>query len=505
MNENNLNCLWGAIKFRVNRTSQWQNEVEVAGFYLGSYIKAGERFFPIDEFTGIDIVEENEKLYIPMVEECFNIKDNDIFFGLPIFLGNELKNLESFSDKLRFARKKMYEYLACASEYEFSCITDLKDDMKIISFLAQTESSSYAIDMSKPLDFEFLKSKDKDENLYLNRKSIVNKVKERIVAQDDQVETFVNAVYNNQKYGAFEGLKTNIMIIGPTGVGKTELCKTIAKTLDVPMIIKDITKYSTTGYVGGDILSLLSDLLYESDGDIEKAEKGIIVLDESDKIGKVNSSNSSIRTIDIQHELYGLIGNGVYTVKYEDEEVEIDTSQITFIFTGAFQNIIDLKKKDKKSIGFNSCENTTSNILITREDLHVLGGMEREFLRRVPIIIQMNSLKKDDLKKIITTSKISNLKVWEDALLNVDNIKLTYDESVVDLIATKAEKLGGGASAIKTVVTRTLSQVLSDAADGNIKNATISISDKTIDNPKEYVLIKKRKRGNKYELSNYDG
>ncbi len=505
MNNDSLNCLWGSIKFRVNRTSKWQNEVEVAGFYLGNYVKNGNRFFPIDEFSGINIAEEDEKLYVPIVEECFDIEDNDIFFGLPIFLGDELKDIRFLSEKLRFARKKMYEYLAQASKYEFSCITDLKDDIKIISFIAQTDSSSYSIDMNKSLDFEYLKSKDKDSSPYLNRRNIIDKVKERVVAQDDQVETFVNAVYNNQKYGAFEGLKNNIMIIGPTGVGKTELCKTTAKILDVPMIIKDITKYSTTGYVGGDILSLLSDLLYEADGDIEKAEKGIIVLDEADKIGKVNSGNSSIRTADVQHELYGLIGDGVYMVKYEDEEVEIDTSQITFVFTGAFQNIIDLKKKDRKLIGFNSCENTSPDVLISREDLHKLGGMEREFLRRVPIIIQMNSLKKEDLKKIITTSKISNLKVWENALLDIDNIKLIYNESTIDVIATNAEKLGGGASSIKSVVTNTLSQVLSDAADGIIKNTTISISDETVGDPKKYTLIKKRKRGAKHELSNYDG
>ena len=156
----------------------------------------------------------------------------------------------------------MYEYLVQASDYEFSCITDLKDDVNLVSFIAENDSVSYNIDMSSTLMTSLMECRNsKGNKFYLNRKDIVKKVQERVVAQDLQVEAFVNAVYNNQKYGEFEGRKTNVMIIGPTGVGKTETCMTTAKILDVPMIIKDATKYSTTGYVGGDVVSLLEDLL----------------------------------------------------------------------------------------------------------------------------------------------------------------------------------------------------------------------------------------------------
>ena len=145
-------------------------------------------------------------MYIPIVEDCFNNNDTDTFFGLPIFLGDYIKSVEfkSPSDKLRFARKKMYEYLVQASDYEFSCITDLKDDVNLVSFIAEGDSVSYNIDMSSTLRTSLMECRNSEGNkFYLNRKDIVKKVQERVVAQDLKVEAFVNAVYNNQKYGEF--------------------------------------------------------------------------------------------------------------------------------------------------------------------------------------------------------------------------------------------------------------------------------------------------------------
>lgn len=396
----------------------------------------------------------------------------------------------------------MYEYLVQASDYEFSCITDLKDDVNLVSFIAEGDSVSYNIDMSSTLRTSLMECRNSEGNkFYLNRKDIVKKVQERVVAQDLQVEAFVNAVYNNQKYGEFEGLKTNVMIIGPTGVGKTETCMTTAKILDVPMIIKDATKYSTTGYVGGDVVSLLDDLLTEANGDVKKAEKGIIVLDEFDKLGEDSASNSSIRTKDVQQELYGLMDRGVYTIKHNKETIKIDTSKITFVFAGAFQRIIDAKSNSKKAIGFNQDDGVLENVVITRDDLHKLGGMEREFLRRVPVIVQMKSLEKEDLKEILTTSKISNLRMWQTALFSTDRIRLSCDSSAIDAIASKSFLTGGGASALKTVVTETLSQILSDAADGVLYNTDVFIDSDTVTDPKKYVKkeqnvkVKKEMRG----------
>lgn len=505
MNANDFDNLWGAVKFKAKRESSWKSSIEITGIYLGTYIKKGKRFFPIDEFTGIDYpVTSGKPMYIPIVEDCFNNNDTDTFFGLPIFLGDYIKNVEfkSPSDKLRFARKKMYEYLVQASDYEFSCITDLKDDVNLVSFIAEGDSVSYNIDMSSTLRTSLMECRNSEGNkFYLNRKDIVKKVQERVVAQDLQVEAFVNAVYNNQKYGEFEGLKTNVMIIGPTGVGKTETCMTTAKILDVPMIIKDATKYSTTGYVGGDVVSLLDDLLTEANGDVKKAEKGIIVLDEFDKLGEDSASNSSIRTKDVQQELYGLMDRGVYTIKHNKETIKIDTSKITFVFAGAFQRIIDAKSNSKKAIGFNQDDGVLENVVITRDDLHKLGGMEREFLRRVPVIVQMKSLEKEDLKEILTTSKISNLRMWQTALFSTDRIRLSCDTSAIDAIASKSFLTGGGASALKTVVTETLSQILSDAADGVLYNTDVFIDSDTVTDPKKYVKkeqnvkVKKEMRG----------
>lgn len=501
MNANDFDNLWGAIKFKAKRESSWKSSIEITGLYLGTYIKKGKRFFPIDEFTGIDYPTLLGKpAYIPIIEDCFSNNNTDTFYGLPVFLGEYIKNasFKSPSDKLRFARKKMYEYLVQASDYEFSCITDLKDNVNLVSFIAENDSASYNVDMSSPLKSSLMQCKDPESNkFYLNRKDIVKKVQERVVAQDSQVEAFVNAVYNNQKYGEFEGLKTNVMIIGPTGVGKTETCMTTAKILDVPMIIKDATKYSTTGYVGGDVVSLLDDLLTEANGDVKKAEKGIIVLDEFDKLGEDGASNSSIRTKDVQQELYGLMDRGVYVVKHDKKQVKIDTSKITFVFAGAFQRIIDTKNNSKKAIGFNHDEEKKKNVIITRDDLHKLGGMEREFLRRIPVIVQMKTLEKEDLKEILTTSKISNLKMWQTALFSTDKIKLSCDSSAIDAIASKSFTTGGGASALKTVVTETLSQILSDAADGILYNTDVYIDAETVSDPKKYVKKEQKVKGKK--------
>ncbi len=270
-------------------------------------------------------------------------------------------------------------------------------------------------------------------------------VKKTIIAQDEQVKQILAAVYKNQSIinsnlsdEMIAKLKENIIVYGPTGTGKTEILNQLAKICNVPIVIEDITSFSETGYVGRDVSEMLSDLYALAGMDIEKAEKGILVIDEFDKLGASGSdmmTDGPSRT-GVQRSLLKLLDGGTLTFKddnYEGRTLEFNTSKLTIVALGAFSGI---KKDDDYSD-------------VTIKDFTDYGII-REVMGRFSKLVQMNAFSKEDIKHILLESQLSPINTYKKMFEEM-GIEFTYDDELIDYIAEEAIALDCGARSLKTV------------------------------------------------------
>ena len=481
-------------------------EVRVFQAKVNSY-----EFIPVDYRIGSFSPENgkficrNNKTVLESAKTFLDYREDDVktFYAFPI----KVDKLNENTDESKTLEDLFLEYFTYVKSYEHICVISDKTGIKAPQFCSV---KPFSIENPIYNNWELEFSTDRTmvkllDRPTVDRLSIIEAIKKRIVAQDKQVEQFVTAVVANQKYGKYEGLKNNIMIIGPTGVGKTEMCNSLAKILDIPIIKRDATKYTTTGYVGGSVLDLLEDLYIASGKNKERTEKGIIILDEFDKLGCVDDVHSSkVRTRDVQQELLGMLGNTTYDLFTDKRRITIDTSKITFVLTGAFQNVFESLKKENKrhSLGFIQEQITGSEVVLKRENLVKIGGIESEILRRIPVIIQMNSLEKDDLKNILEHSEISNLRIWSTALLKEDGINLVWSNEILDEIASRAYEIGGGASGLQSAVSYSLQSITNEVLDGEIYDCDILMEEGISSDPSKYLV---KKKGALNELSESNG
>lgn len=508
------NNLWGVVKFKICfNNNETIHNIKPVGFCIGEYCSDKNIF--IEGSTGEKL--SNVVDYFRFLD----FKDNKegYFFGFPINLTERLEqfikcNEEQFLDTVNYFMKIYLEDVTRRDYYSSYAYKDGRRRMSFHSFenndKCQIDDYTEALPEYKD-DFNTLKvlaSYSPSKRVISDRQKIIDQMRQRIVSQDEQIETIVDAVLSNQKYGNYEGLKDNVLLIGSAGTGKTEIVSSLSKILDIPMAIVDATKYTSTGYVGSSVTEMLRDLYFLSGKDLEKTKKGIIFIDEFDKLCLSRGANeSTVATRDVQHELLGLLEGKTYDVELNKfNTVSIDTSKITFILGGAFQHIIDLDKNKKAKIGFGSLDETKEKTKkITRDELRENSIIELELLRRIPIIVQTNNLDKDDLKQILTKSKISNLKVWQTAFLENDNVVLKCTDSALDLIAQEAVSVGGGASGLKSVVASTISKIKSDILDDMLFDCEVTITEETVKDNSNYQYVKRMKKEGKNELSEVNG
>jgi ATP-dependent Clp protease ATP-binding subunit ClpX len=294
-----------------------------------------------------------------------------------------------------------------------------------------------------------------------------------VIGQETAKKTLAVEVYNHYKRihnrSSIDFPKSNVLLIGPTGVGKTYLMEILSKILDVPLATGDATTLTEVGYVGKSVDSLLTDLIASADGDIKKAEQGIIYIDEIDKLAASNdkANAKSVGSSGVQKSLLKMMEGTKFT--FEDG-TSINTKNILFVCGGAFENldkIIESRKKVGSSMGFGSSQQITKsengfkdNLLqdVTPVDL-VKFGMVREFLGRVPNIVVLNPLTVDDLKNILTKPKNALLKQYQ-ALFKMDNVRLKFASDAVDYIANEAIKKGTGARGLKSIISRRLNDLM---------------------------------------------
>ena len=296
---------------------------------------------------------------------------------------------------------------------------------------------------------------------------------EYVIGQDKAKKVLSVAVYNHYKRVAtgtmdeIEIEKSNMLMIGPTGCGKTYLVKTLAKLLDVPLAITDATSLTEAGYIGDDIESVVSKLLAAADNDVERAEQGIIFIDEIDKIAKKKtSSQRDVSGESVQQGMLKLLEGSEVEVPVGANSknamvplTTVNTKNILFICGGAFpaiEDIIKARLNKQSSIGFRADlkdkYDKDPNILkqVTNEDLREFG-MIPEFLGRLPVLFTLDALDKDMYIKILKEPKNAILKQYKK-LLALDEVDLQFDDSAYEAIAEKAMKKNTGARALRAII-----------------------------------------------------
>lgn len=441
------------------------------------------------------LFKKRSVVYEMEIFEIFELEDYVVGISFTNIDGEKRCNILSGKQKGGYA---CLDYNA-NSEYIFepddlvNAIKSNDDDVNFNSIrIKQLSKPKYYLKNSKNLSLERIIRQDlinylqQLDNLEENEKmtsfepnniiDMYTSIKKTIIAQDEQIKKILTSLFKNQKVvnsnfdlDLIAKLKENILVYGPTGTGKTEILKRISKLFGIPIVIEDATSLSEIGYEGRNVTDMLDDLCLAADGNIELAEKGILVIDEIDKLAeKLLATKSHVSRVGVQRSLLKLLDGA--TLYYNNKK--FDTSKLTIVGLGAFTGIIDNDEYGK----------------ITENDF-IEYGIMRELIGRFSKKIAMNPLKKEDFKRILIESDFSPLNTYKK-MFDMLQVKYDFDDEFLEYISNLALEKQSGARSLKTLLDDCISGALFDVFTGEYSRISLV---KPKDDNQHYILTKKLK------------
>ena len=464
------------------------NEQELAVIFILDKRFQPTRFYPKKVISGY--YDENSLSFISAKGKsyCYALitqDENQEVFALRTTVGRlnshyHQRTLPALT-KMYLRDLKKYFYCYQASRIDYTDISFIRTD-----YLTEKVTELKDIDLKNILKV--------CNNVGFDTNKLISDLKEKIVGQDEAIGDIVSTIWQNVKGKQ----KNNILLIGPTGVGKTEIIRTIADKLNIPLVIANATNLTQTGYIGKSVEDILKELLIRCDNNIMKAEHSIIVIDEIDKLaGSSGNDRESVGTTAVQDELLKLLEDGTYTINISNdtayqENIQIETKNITFIGIGAFSYLDEMRKYERKnSLGFNSkITPKVENTQITTKEL-TNYGLKPELIGRFSNIIELSPLTKENLIEIMINTKDNSLS-QKINLLNEFGIDVEIKENVYDIIAKEAIEKKTGARGLNNVIETLFKKAMLEVSKNESEYEKLIIDEKTLENPKNYTLIKKK-------------